>query len=401
MPSLNPSLAALPTRYLFAQLADRIEAFEKAVPGSPVISLGIGDVTRPLPAVVTWAMANAAMEMSTPEGFRGYGPEQGYGFLRRAICRHLYEPRGVQLGEDEVFISDGAKTDTAALQELLSPEARVAVMDPVYPVYVDSNVMAGRAGTCRDGVWDRIEYLPCTMENGFIPPLPSHHVDAVYLCFPNNPTGVALNRVQLQRYVDWARGNGALIFFDAAYSAFITTQDVPRSIYECSGARECAIECGSFSKLAGFTGVRCAYTVIPRDLYGGMLARMWLRRLGAKSNGVSYPVQRAAEAVFTPEGSRAWRDNVEYYLNNARTIRNAMREAGLTTFGGVDAPYVWVRTPDGMTGWEFFDLLLKKARVAGTPGEGFGPGGKGCFRLTAFNTAENTREAVRRICSVL
>ena len=401
MPALNPYLASLPSGYLFARIAERIASFEEEVPGSPVISLGIGDVTRPLPAAVTWAMANAAMEMSTPEGFRGYGPEQGYAFLRRAVCKNLYEPRGVSLGEDEVFISDGAKTDTAALQELLSPEARVAVMDPVYPVYVDSNVMAGRAGEYRGGAWSRIEYLPCTMENGFIPPLPSSRVDAVYLCFPNNPTGVALTRDQLQRYVDWAGQNGALIFFDAAYSAFITSPSVPRSIYECRGARECAIECGSFSKLAGFTGVRCAYTVIPGELYGGVAARMWRRRLGAKSNGVSYPVQRVAEAVFTPEGSRAWRDNVEYYLNNARTIRNAMRGAGLTTFGGVDAPYVWIRTPGNMSGWDFFELLLKNARVAGTPGEGFGPGGTGCFRLTAFNTAENTLEAVRRICAVL
>lgn len=401
MPALNPHLASMPSGYLFREISARINDYEKKHPGRRVISLGIGDVTRPLPAVVTEALAKAALEMSTPEGFRGYGPEQGYDFLLRAICKNLYEPRGVTLGTDEVFISDGAKTDTAALQELLSAEARIAVTDPVYPVYVDTNAMAGRAGKFRDGVWSDIEYLPCLKENGFVPPLPSHDVDAVYLCFPNNPTGVALPLKDLQRYVDWARENGALIFFDAAYSAFVSSADVPRSIYECEGARECAIECGSFSKLAGFTGLRCGYTVVPRTLYGGTLQKMWRRRLAAKSNGVSYPVQRAAEAVFTPEGSRAWRDNIDYYMNNARIIRNTLRGVGLTSYGGVDAPYVWVETPKGMSGWEFFSFLLERAQVAGTPGEGFGPSGSGYFRLTAFNTEENTQEALRRIREAL
>ena len=401
MPALNPHLASMPSGYLFREISARINDYEKKHPGRRVISLGIGDVTRPLPAVVTEALAKAALEMSTPEGFRGYGPEQGYDFLLRAICKNLYEPRGVTLGTDEVFISDGAKTDTAALQELLSAEARIAVTDPVYPVYVDTNAMAGRAGKFRDGVWSDIEYLPCLKENGFVPPLPSLDVDAVYLCFPNNPTGVALPLKDLQRYVDWARENGALIFFDAAYSAFVSSADVPRSIYECEGARECAIECGSFSKLAGFTGLRCGYTVVPRTLYGGTLQKMWRRRLAAKSNGVSYPVQRAAEAVFTPEGSRAWRDNIDYYMNNARIIRNTLRGVGLTSYGGVDAPYVWVETPKGMSGWEFFSFLLERAQVAGTPGEGFGPSGSGYFRLTAFNTEENTQEALHRIREAL
>ncbi len=401
MPALNPHLASMPSGYLFREISARINDYEKKHPGRRVISLGIGDVTRPLPAVITEALAKAALEMSTPEGFRGYGPEQGYDFLLRAICKNLYEPRGVTLGTDEVFISDGAKTDTAALQELLSAEARIAVTDPVYPVYVDTNAMAGRAGKFRDGVWSDIEYLPCLKENGFVPPLPSHDVDAVYLCFPNNPTGVALPLKDLQHYVDWARENGALIFFDAAYSAFVSSADVPRSIYECEGARECAIECGSFSKLAGFTGLRCGYTVVPRTLYGGTLQKMWRRRLAAKSNGVSYPVQRAAEAVFTPEGSRAWRDNIDYYMNNARIIRNTLRGVGLTSYGGVDAPYVWVETPKGMSGWEFFSFLLERAQVAGTPGEGFGPSGSGYFRLTAFNTEENTQEALRRIREAL
>ena len=401
MPALNPHLASMPGGYLFREVASRIAAYERGNPGKRVISLGIGDGTRPLPRVVTQAMADAAMEMGTESGFRGYGPEQGYDFLRAAICKNLYEPRGVALGMDEVFISDGAKTDTAALQELLADEARIAVTDPVYPVYVDTNAMAGRAGQYQNGLWSEIEYLPCVRENGFAPPLPRKYVDAVYLCFPNNPTGAALPLRELQRYVDWARQNGALIFFDAAYSAFISSPDVPRSIYECSGARECAIECGSFSKLAGFTGMRCGYTVVPRTLYGGTLQKMWKRRLAAKSNGVSYPVQRAAEAVFTPEGSRAWRDNIDYYMNNARIIRNTMRSVGLTPYGGVDAPYVWLETPKGMTGWDFFDFLLERAQVAGTPGEGFGPSGSGYFRLTAFNTEENTQEALRRIRAAL
>lgn len=401
MPALNPHLALMPSGYLFREVSQRIVEYKRAHPADDVISLGIGDVTRPLPQVVTRAMADAAMEMSTPEGFRGYGPEQGYDFLLRAICKNIYEPRGISLGMDEVFISDGAKTDTAALQELLAAEARVAVTDPVYPVYVDTNAMAGRAGEYQNGLWSHIEYLSCVQENGFVPPLPRHYVDAIYLCFPNNPTGVALTLRDLQRYVDWARQNGALIFFDAAYSAFITSPEVPRSIYECTGARECAIECGSFSKLAGFTGVRCGYTVVPRSLYGGTLLKMWRRRLAAKSNGVSYPVQRAAEAVFTPEGKAACRENIEYYMNNARAIRNALRSVGLQVFGGVDAPYVWVRTPAGQSGWDFFDHLLNNARVAGTPGEGFGPSGAGFLRLTAFNTAENTQVAIERICRAL
>lgn len=401
MPALNPYLASMPAGYLFREVAHRVAAYEKTHPGERVISLGIGDVTRPLPQVVCRAMADAAMEMSTPAGFRGYGPENGYDFLLRGICKHIYEPRGVAVGMDEVFVSDGAKTDTSALQELLAAEARVAVTDPVYPVYVDTNAMAGRAGEYRQGLWSHIEYLPCVQENGFVPPLPQHYVDAIYLCFPNNPTGVALSLRELQRYVDWALQNGALIFYDAAYSAFITSAEVPRSIYECRGARECAIECGSFSKLAGFTGMRCGYTVVPRTLYGGTLNRMWRRRLAAKSNGVSYPVQRAAEAVFTAEGMQACRESIEYYKNNARVIRNALRGAGMTVFGGVDAPYVWVRTPSGMSGWDFLDFLLSHAQVAGTPGEGFGPSGAGYFRLTAFGTAENTQEAVRRICAAL
>lgn len=401
MPALNAHLASMPAGYLFREVAQRIAAYQQLHPEQKVISLGIGDVTRPLPSVVTCAMANAALEMSTEEGFRGYGPDFGYPFLIDAIKKNLYAVRGVALEDDEIFISDGAKTDTSGLQELLSPEARIAVTDPVYPVYIDANAMAGRAGEYKNGLWSQIEYLPCRAEHGFAPPVPSHYVDAIYLCFPNNPTGAALTKGELQRYVDWALQNGVLIFYDAAYSAFVSSPDVPRSIYECRGAQNCAIECGSFSKLAGFTGVRCGYTVVPKELFGGTLHRMWCRRLAAKCNGVSYPVQRAAEAVLSPEGLRACQENIDYYMNNARIIRNALQDAGLQVYGGVDAPYVWLRTPHGMSGWNFLDFLLENAQVAGAPGEGFGPSGAGYFRLTAFNTLKNTREAVRRICAVL
>lgn len=401
MPALNPYLASMPAGYLFREVAKRIDDYQRNHPEDKVISLGIGDVTRPLSAAVTRAMASAALEMGTKEGFRGYGPEGGYPFLIKAIYKNLYEPRGVTLSSDEIFVSDGAKSDTAALQQLLSSEARIAVTDPVYPVYIDSNAMAGRAGQYRNGLWSQVEYLPCTAENGFMPPLPQHYVDAIYLCFPNNPTGVALTLPELQRYVDWAVQNGVLIFYDAAYSAFITSSTVPHTIYECRGAKSCAIECGSFSKLAGFTGVRCGYCVVPRELYGGTLHRMWSRMQSAHRNGVSYPVQRAAEAVFTPQGMRDCRENIDYYMNNARVIRNALRGAGLEVFGGVDAPYVWLRTPGGISGWQFLDFLLEHAQVAGTPGEGFGPSGAGYFRLTAFGTAEHTQEAVARICRAL
>jgi len=401
MPALNSYLASMPSGYLFREVAQRIAAYEQKNIGKHVLSLGIGDVTRPLPSVAGEAMAKAALEMCTPEGFHGYSPDFGYGFLIDAIRRELYAVRGVSLDPSEVFISDGAKTDTSGLQELLSNEARVAVMDPVYPVYIDTNAMAGRAGEYKNGLWSQIEYLPCLAENDFAPLMPTHYVDVLYLCFPNNPTGAALKRNDLQRYVDWALQHGAMIFYDAAYSAFIHSPDVPRSIYECEGAKACAIECGSFSKLAGFTGVRCGYTIVPRELFSGTLNDMWRRRLSAKHNGVSYPVQRAAEAVLTAEGRRACESNIEYYMNNARVIRDGLRAAGLTVYGGVDAPYVWMQTPHGMSGWDFLEHLLQNAQVAGMPGEGFGPSGAGYFRLTAFGTLENTQEAIRRIKAVL
>lgn len=399
MLKVNPHYEKLPGSYLFAEIARRVKEYGQEHPDAQMIRLGIGDVTRPLAPAVVEAMEKAAREMGRAETFRGYGPDYGYDFLIQAILDNDYQGLGIQA--DEVFVSDGAKCDVANVQELFSDDAVVAVTDPVYPVYVDSNAMAGRAGSYAQDRWDRLCYLPCTAENGFVPPLPQHYVDAIYLCFPNNPTGVALTLPELQRYVDWAVQNGVLIFYDAAYSAFITSSTVPHTIYECRGAKSCAIECGSFSKLAGFTGVRCGYCVVPRELYGGTLHRMWSRMQSAHRNGVSYPVQRAAEAVFTPQGMRDCRENIDYYMNNARVIRNALRGAGLEVFGGVDAPYVWLKTPGGISGWQFLDFLLEHAQVAGTPGEGFGPSGAGYFRLTAFGTAEHTQEAVARICRAL
>ncbi len=396
---VNPYLAALPGGYLFAEVANRV----KSCPHKDVIRMGIGDVTLPISKAVADAFSKAALEMATPEGFRGYAPDFGYDFLIDAIIQNDYEARGVTLSRGEVFISDGAKTDTGAVGELFSPDARVAVTDPVYPVYVDANAMAGRAGAYRDGRWERICYLPCNEENGFVPPVPDGRVDVLYLCYPNNPTGTVLTKAQLKRFVDYARENGALIVYDAAYKAFITRDDIPRSIYEIEGAKDVAIECCSFSKTAGFTGVRCAYMVIPESLRGEggeSLNALWRRRTGAKSNGVSYPVQRAAEAVFTGEGKRQTGENIAFYLENARIIREGLQKAGLSVYGGENAPYIWLKTP-GMGSWAFFDFLLNTARVVGTPGAGFGPCGEGYFRLTAFGGRENTIEAVDRITHAL
>ncbi len=401
---VNDHLATMPAGYLFAEIAKRVRDHEAAHPGSPLIRMGIGDVTLPLAGAVAKALAEAAMDMTTPEGFHGYGPEGGYRFLKELILRHDYAARGVHLEEDELFITDGAKTDTAALQELFAPDALIAVTDPVYPVYVDANAMAGRLGAYQDGRWQRLVTLPVTHENGFMPQLPRHRVDALYLCLPNNPTGTVLTRTQLQAIVDWAREKGTLLIFDAAYKAFIQDPDIPQSIYELEGAREVAIECCSFSKTAGFTGVRCAWTVVPRQLMGRManggdasLNAMWKRRLGSKFNGVSYPVQRAAAAVYSPEGQGQIRQALAYYQQNAALLLKALSDTGCEPVGGVHAPYVWMKTPGGMSGWAFFDYLLREAQVVGTPGEGFGQGGAGCFRLTAFSTLEHTREAAARL----
>ncbi|MDD3212473.1 MAG: LL-diaminopimelate aminotransferase [Eubacteriales bacterium] len=398
---VNPNFEKLPGSYLFAEIARRVKAYSAANPDANLIKLGIGDVTRPLAPAVVEAMKQAADELLHQETFRGYGPDYGYDFLVNAIREKDYASRGVTLAEDEVFISDGAKTDTSAIQELFSADARIAVTDPVYPVYVDSNAIAGRLGVFEGGRWTNLTYLPCNAENGFVPEPPKEAVDVIYLCYPNNPTGTTLTVEQLKPFVDYAHKYGALIIYDAAYKAFITS-DVPHSIYEVEGARDVAIECCSFSKTAGFTGVRCAYTIIPHEVTGlgakGQkveLNALWKRRMGTKFNGVSYPVQRAAAAVFSPEGQKECAETVAYYLQNAALIRSGLQAAGYTVFGGLDAPYVWLKTP--VDSWTFFDTLLNTAHVVGTPGAGFGPSGEGYFRLTAFNTKEKTEEALARI----
>lgn len=400
---LNSSLSAMPAGYLFAEIAKRVKEFSAANPDADILRLGIGDVTRPLvPAVVDELIA-AAKDMGTPEGFHGYGPDFGYDFLINAIIEKDYAARGVQLSKEEVFISDGAKSDVGNLQELFAADAKIAVTDPVYPVYVDSNAMAGRLGDYVDGKWSNLCYLPCNAENGFVPPLPEEKVDVIYLCYPNNPTGTVLNKEQLKKYVDWALENEALIVYDAAYKAFITEKDIPHSIYEIEGAKKCAMECCSFSKTAGFTGTRCAYTIVPKELIfdGVSLNRLWGRRQATKFNGVSYPIQRAAAAIYTDAGHAQIMESIAYYQENARIIRQGLEKAGIQVFGGVNAPYIWMKTPNNMGSWDFFDLLLHKAHVVGTPGEGFGPSGEGYFRLTAFNTRENTIAAVERILSIL
>ncbi|NLI21016.1 MAG: LL-diaminopimelate aminotransferase [Clostridiales bacterium] len=398
---VNPNFARLPGSYLFAEIARRVKEYAAKNPNADLIKLGIGYVTLPLAPAVVAAMKTAADEMLAPETFRGYGPDYGYDFLIDAIRAHDYQARGVSIAQDEVFVSDGAKSDTSAIQELFSQDARIAVTDPVYPVYVDSNAIAGRLGDFVGGRWNRLVYLPCNAENGFVPAPPAEPVDVIYLCYPNNPTGTTLTVEQLKPFVEYARKNGAVIIYDAAYKAFITS-DVPHSIYEVEGAREVAVECCSFSKTAGFTGTRCAYTVIPHEVTGldaqgrrVELNALWKRRMGTKFNGVSYPIQRAAAAVFSPEGQAQCGEAVRYYLRNARLIRDELTAAGYTVFGGVDAPYVWLKTP--VESWAFFDTLLDRAHVVGTPGTGFGPSGEGYFRLTAFNTYEKTAEALTRI----
>ena len=404
---LNSHIASLPAGYLFAEIAKRVKAYSAAHPEADILKLGIGDVTRPLSRYVADEMARAAAAMGTREGFRGYGPDFGYDFLIDAIIQNDYAPYGVHLDKEEVFISDGAKPDVGNLQELFSQDAVIAVTDPVYPVYVDSNAMAGRLGEYENGQWSNLCYLPCNAENGFVPEVPKGHVDVIYLCYPNNPTGTVLTKAQLKPFVDYALAHDAIIVYDSAYKAFITTPDVPHSIYEVEGADQCAIECCSFSKTAGFTGVRCGYMVIPKNLMGDAEGRqvsvnkLWQRRTSTKFNGVSYPVQVAAAAVYAPQGQKEIQESIDAYLENARIIREGLEQAGCTVFGGVDSPYVWMKTPNGMKSWDFFDLLLTKAHVVGTPGEGFGPSGEGYFRLTAFNTKENTIEAVRRIADVL
>lgn len=403
MPKLNENFAKIPASYLFSEVAGRVARYQEAHPDAKLLRLGIGDVTRPLSKASVTALKEAADEQLVSDTFRGYGPEQGYDFLREAISKGEYASVGVDIPASDIFISDGAKSDSANIQELFSTSATVAVADPVYPVYIDSNAMSGRLGDYTDGKWSRLTYLPCTEENDYVPPLPAEPVDMVYLCYPNNPTGATLSRAELTRWVDYAKQNGTVLLYDSAYRAFITDPEVPRSIYEIPGAKEVAIEFGSFSKTAGFTGLRCAWTVVPGQLKidGKSLRDMWNRRQSTKFNGVPYVVQRAAAATYTPEGRAESQESIDYYLENARMIRDATWEAGLNPSGGINAPYVWFRCPGGMDSWEFFDLLLNDAQIVGTPGVGFGPSGAGCFRLTAFGSREDTAEAVTRLKALL
>ena len=402
---INENYLLLKSNYIFAEINRRVDKFQKENPDANVIKMGIGDVTRPLPKAVVEAFESAVLEMGQAETFMGYGPEQGYSFLIDEIIEKDYKPLGIELSADEVFISDAAKCDTANIQEIFGLDNVIAVTDPVYPVYVDSNVMAGRSGPMQDsGRYEGIVYLPCTAENNFIPELPETPVDLIYLCLPNNPTGTALSREELSKWVEYARENNSIILFDAAYEAYVTEDNIPRSIYEIEGAKEVAIEFRSFSKNAGFTGTRCAFAVVPKDIMAfdsdgkaHDLNSLWNRRQTTKFNGVSYPVQVAAKAVYSPEGQREIKESIEYYLKNAGIVRKSMEDIGLKVYGGVNSPYIWVKTPENMDSWEFFDLLLNEANVVGTPGVGFGPSGEGYFRLTAFNTLENTKEAMNRI----
>lgn len=406
MARINENYLKLKAGYLFPEIGRRVAAFQKANPDAKVIKLGIGDVTRPLAPAVVEAMRAAVDEMGSDAGFRGYGPEQGYDFLIDAIREHDYASRGVEIGRDEIFVSDGSKCDSGNIQEIFSTDNVVALTDPVYPVYLDTNVMAGRTGAAgEDGRYAGIVYMPTTAENDFTPSLPKEHVDLIYLCSPNNPTGAAATKDQLATWVQHAKKTGAVILFDAAYEAFISDPNIPHSIYEIEGAREVAIEFRSFSKTAGFTGTRCAFTVVPKEVTAAAgngervaVNGLWNRRHTTKFNGVSYPVQRAAAATYSPEGHRQTREIIAFYMENARLIREGLQGAGYTVYGGVNAPYIWLRTPAGTSSWEFFDRLLATANVVGTPGSGFGPSGEGYFRLSAFNSRANVEEAIARIC---
>ena len=403
MAEINQNFQKLPGSYLFAEIARRTAAYQAANPDKKLIKMGIGDVTRPLAPSVIRAMHKAVDEMGSADTFMGYGPYEGYDFLRDAIVQHDYAARGVTMSREEIFVSDGAKSDCGNIGDIFSVNNVVAVCDPVYPVYVDANAMAGRAGEYDGEKCTNIVYMPCTAENGFVPALPERVPDLIYLCFPNNPTGMAATKDQLKLWVDYANEHGSVILYDSAYEAFIRDPEIPHSIYEVPGARTCAIEFRSYSKTAGFTGTRCAYTVIPKELKvnGVSLAELWLRRQSTKYNGCPYMIQRGAEAIYTPEGQQEVRETIDYYLNNAAIIREGLAKAGLTVYGGVNSPYVWAATPDGMGSWDFFDRLLQEGNVVATPGAGFGPSGEGYIRLTGFGDPENTKEAIRRITRML
>lgn len=401
MVKVNENYLKLPGSYLFSTIGKKVREFNEANPDKKIIRLGIGDVTQPLAPAIIEALHRAVDEMADAATFHGYAPDLGYEFLRNAIAENDFKARGCDISPDEIFVSDGAKCDSSNIQEIFGLDNKIAVCDPVYPVYVDSNVMAGRTGTYdkETGTWSDVIYMPCTADNGFAPELPKKTPDLIYLCFPNNPTGAAITKVQLQEWVDYANKVGAVIIYDAAYEAYISQPDVPHSIYECEGAKTCAIELRSFSKNAGFTGVRLGFTVVPKELKvdGVALHSLWARRHGTKYNGAPYIVQRAGEAVYSETGKAQLKEQVAYYMKNASYILNGLKEAGFTVSGGVNAPYIWLKTPDNMTSWEFFDCLLERVNVVGTPGSGFGPSGEGYFRLTAFGSYENTVEAVDRM----
>ena len=404
MAHVNENFLKLPGSYLFSDIAKKVKAYQESHPDKRLIRLGIGDVTRPLPQASIEAMHRAVDEMANKSTFHGYGPEQGYDFLIDTIIKNDFEPRGIEISSSEVFISDGAKSDTGNIGDILGLDNKVAVTDPVYPVYVDSNVMGGRAGQLNGKQWSDITYMPCTAENNFIPSIPSNRIDVIYLCYPNNPTGTTLTKAELKKWVDYALSHDALILFDAAYEAYIREDDIPHSIFEIEGAKRCAIEFRSFSKTAGFTGVRCGYTVIPKEVTATTatgervaLNALWNRRQCTKFNGTSYITQRGAEAIYSKAGKQQVRETIDYYMENARIMREGLTAAGIQVFGGKNAPYLWVKTPEGFTSWQFFDHLLNEANIVSTPGVGFGPSGEGYLRLTAFGQREDCIEAIQRI----
>lgn len=398
---INDNYLKLPGSYLFSDIAKKIRAFTQANPEKKIIRLGIGDVTQPLVPAVIDALHKATDEMAHKDTFKGYAPDLGYDFLRTAIALNDFKSRGVDIALDEIFVSDGAKSDSGNIGDIFDVNNKIAVCDPVYPVYVDSNAMSGRTGEYIPelGKWSNVIYMPCTAETNFAPELPKEEPDIIYLCFPNNPTGSTISKAELQKWVDYANKVGAVIIYDAAYEAYISTPDVPHTIYECEGAKTCAIELRSFSKNAGFTGTRLGFTVVPKELKSGevSLNSLWARRHGTKFNGAPYITQVAGAAVYTAEGRAQTAEQIAYYMNNAKVIREGLKNAGYTVSGGIDAPYIWLKTPSTMTSWQFFDYLLNEANVVGTPGSGFGPSGEGYFRLTAFGTYENTLEAIERI----
>ena len=405
MSYINENFLELQDSYLFSTIAKKVSNYSKENPDKEIIKLGIGDVTRPIAPVCIKAMHMAVDEMATPDEFKGYGPEQGYEFLRHAIVED-YKKHGINIGIDEIFVSDGAKCDSGNIVDIFDKENKVAITDPVYPVYLDTNVMTGRSGKfdSKSGKYEKIIYMPMNKENNFVPQIPKDKVDIIYLCFPNNPTGTVLRKTELKKWVDYAIENNSIILYDSAYQAFITEKDIPKSIYEVEGAKNVAIEFKSYSKTAGFTGLRCGYIVIPKEVKGYTrdgnkieLNKLWNRRTCTKFNGASYIVQRAAEAIYSEEGQCQIKENIKYYMENAKIIKEGLEEAGYEVYGGVNSPYVWMKTPNNMSSWDFFDKLLQEVNVVGTPGSGFGPSGEGYFRLTAFATRENTVKAIERI----